>query len=150
MQVPWPEKLENLLQNVRLKNLKLSKHLQFSLHLIDPRNRAQHTTRELSAAPGLLLDSEAGCRLVELKAADRQRIRAAGIAVFEDEHEASLIINQLQVTASSPAAAPEELNVSLKSASYGAAGKIDLKLDITTILTDVLDLVEMSENVVSY
>ena len=70
--------------------------------------------------------------------------------LFEDEHEASLIINQLQVTASSPAAAPEELNVSLKSASYGAAGKIDLKLDITTILTDVLDLVEMSENVVSY
>ena len=65
--------------------------------------------------------------------------------LFQDIHELSVMINQLQVTASSPSSSPDQLEVSLKAGSY--CGKIDLKLDITTILTDVLDLVELKDRV---
>ena len=60
-------------------------------------------------------------------------------------HELSVMLNQLHVTATSPTASPEQLEISLKAGSYG--GKIDLKLDITTILTDVLELVELNDRV---
>jgi len=65
--------------------------------------------------------------------------------LFTDSHELSVALSQLTVTALSPK--DDELEIMLKATHPSGAGKVNVKLDIAKILTDVLDIVELQNRV---
>jgi len=65
--------------------------------------------------------------------------------LFSDKNELSVRFNDLNVTASTPNGRPHQLEVVVKTDGTNEVGRINVKLDVATILTDVLDIVELQE-----
>jgi hypothetical protein len=65
--------------------------------------------------------------------------------LFSDKNELSVRFNDLNVAASTPNGRPHQLEVVVKTDGTNEVGRINVKLDVATILTDVLDIVELQE-----
>ena len=65
--------------------------------------------------------------------------------ITEDSHQLKIVLEQLQISASTPEAKPDQLDVSIHA---NCPGTISVKVDVAKILTDVLDLVEIHDRLI--
>lgn len=65
---------------------------------------------------------------------------------FDDAHELSVLLDKLNLSISTPRGYPNQLDLSLHA---DTPGSISVKVDVSKLLTDALDLVEIENRLIN-